>query len=42
MTQGSLITEVKGVGEAVSRKLAILGIKTAADLIDYYPRRYED
>ena len=36
------VTELKGVGEAVARKFAILGLKTMADLIDNYPRRYED
>ncbi|NDC21880.1 ATP-dependent DNA helicase RecG [bacterium] len=38
----SPVTELKGVGEALAKKLAILGIKTVYDLIDYYPRRYED
>ncbi len=36
------VTHLKGVGEALGKKFAILGIKTIADLIDYYPRRYED
>ncbi len=30
------------MGEAQAKKFAILGIKTIGDLIDYYPRRYED
>lgn len=30
------------MGEAQAKKFAVLGIKTAGDLIDYYPRRYED
>lgn len=30
------------MGEELAKKLAILGIKTLGDLIDYYPRRYED
>lgn len=38
----SPITELKGVGEALGRKFAVLGLKVVADLIDYYPRRYED
>ena len=38
----SPVTELRGVGESVAQKLAVLGIKTIADLIDYYPRRYED
>jgi ATP-dependent DNA helicase RecG len=36
------ITELRGVGEELAKKLAILGIKTIDDLIEYYPRRYED
>src|ERR1035437_5859467 len=42
MTLDSPLTELQGVGEAVGKKLAVLGIKTVGDLIDYYPRRYED
>ncbi len=42
MTTDSPITELAGVGEALAKKFAILGIKTAGDLLDYYPRRYED
>ncbi len=42
MELSSSITELKGVGEELAKKLAILGIKTLGDLIDYYPRRYED
>ncbi len=42
MTVDSPLTELKGVGEAQAKKFAVLGIKTAGDLIDYYPRRYED
>lgn len=36
------MTEITGVGETQSKKLAILGVKTIGDLINYYPRRYED
>lgn len=36
------LSSLKGVGEAVSKKLAVLGLKTVEDLIDYYPRRYDD
>jgi ATP-dependent DNA helicase RecG len=42
MTVNSPLAELKGVGEALGKKFAILGIKTVGDLIDYYPRRYED
>ncbi len=36
------VVELKGVGEELARKFVVLGIKTAGDLIEYYPRRYED
>lgn len=36
------LTEVKSVGEALAKKLDRLGIKTVEDLINHYPRRYED
>lgn len=42
MTLESHVTELKGVGDAVARKFGVLGIKTIADLIDYFPRRYDD
>jgi ATP-dependent DNA helicase RecG len=38
----SSITELKGVGEELAKKLAILHIKTVGELIENYPRRYED
>ncbi len=36
------ITEVKGVGPEAAKKLNNLGLKTVNDLINYYPRRYDD
>lgn len=42
MTVDTPLTELRGVGEAMAKKYAILGLKTVAELIDYYPRRYED
>jgi ATP-dependent DNA helicase RecG len=36
------VTVVKGVGEELAKKLAVLGVHTVAELIDYLPRRYED
>jgi len=42
VTPRSSITELKGVGEVAAKQFAVLGIKTVDDLIDYYPRRYED
>ena len=38
----SPITELKGVGESQAKKFTILGVNTIADLINFYPRRYED
>jgi len=42
MTLKSPLGELQGVGEALAKKFATLGLKTVADLLDYYPRRYED
>lgn len=42
MTLDSPVTELKGVGEAQAQKFQILGVQSIADLINYYPRRYED
>lgn len=42
MEQSTPITKLRGVGEELAKKLAILAIKTVGDLIDYYPRRYDD
>jgi ATP-dependent DNA helicase RecG len=36
------IARVKGVGEALAQKLAGLGIETVGDLVEYFPRKYED
>lgn len=36
------VSTVKGVGKSVAEKLATLGIYTVEDLINYYPRRYDD
>lgn len=42
MTLSTPISELKGVGDELDKKLASLGIKTIDDLITNYPRRYED
>jgi ATP-dependent DNA helicase RecG len=42
MTLEGPLTELKGVGEALARKFDGLGVRTMADLLDYYPKRYED
>lgn len=36
------VTDIKGVGGEAAKKLAILGVKTVGEMIDYYPRRYDD
>lgn len=36
------ITNVKGVGHTLGARLNTVGIKTVRDLIDYYPRKYDD
>lgn len=42
MTLDSPLTELKGVGEAQAKKFAVLGVVTLRDLVEYYPRRYDD
>jgi ATP-dependent DNA helicase RecG len=42
MQLSSPLTDIKGVGEAQAGKFAVLGLRTIADLVDYYPRRYDD
>lgn len=36
------VTRLKGVGTSIEIRLARLGIETVEDLINHYPRRYED
>ncbi len=36
------LTDLKGIGPELAKKCAKLGLKTVADLIDYFPRRYDD
>jgi ATP-dependent DNA helicase RecG len=38
----SSLTILKGVGDALAQKLAGQGVHTVGDLVNYYPRRYED
>ncbi|MBQ1223945.1 MAG: ATP-dependent DNA helicase RecG [Oscillospiraceae bacterium] len=33
---------IKGIGEAKAKRLAALGIRSAKDMLEYYPRAYED
>lgn len=42
MTINSSVIELKGAGPELVKKLAILGVHSISDLINYYPRRYED
>ncbi|MDB5185555.1 MAG: recG [Candidatus Saccharibacteria bacterium] len=42
MTLTSNVTSLKGVGEELAKKFASLGVYTVGDLLEYYPRRYDD
>lgn len=42
MELSSPVTELRGVGDELAKKLAILGVQTIGDLIENYPRRYAD
>jgi ATP-dependent DNA helicase RecG len=42
MTPDSPLTEIKGVGDEVAKKFAVLQLKSVKDLIEYFPRRYDD
>lgn len=42
MTLDSSVSDIRGVGAEVAKKLDILGIKTIGELVDYLPRRYDD
>jgi len=42
LTPQTPITELTRVGRAIARQMEKLGIKTAGDLLTYYPFRYDD
>lgn len=42
MTFDSPVTEIKGVGPELAKKFAVLGVETVDDLLENFPRRYED
>lgn len=42
MTLDSPLGEIKGVGEVLGSKLAAVGITTTNDLLNYFPRKYDD
>ena len=42
MTLDSPITDIRGIGDVVAEKFKSVGIVTIADLVDYYPRKYDD
>lgn len=42
MTIESPLTDIKGVGPELAKKFAVLGIHNIKELIEYYPRRYDD
>ena len=42
VTLDTPVTQLPGVGDARAKKLDKLGLRTAGDLLSYYPRDYED
>lgn len=36
------LTTVKGVGDVLAKKFSSLGIETIGELVEYYPRKYDD
>ena len=42
MTLDSPLSEIKGVGDALVKKFALLGMQTIGEVFDYYPKRYDD
>lgn len=36
------LTALKGIGPELAKKFALLGVRSVYDLIEYYPRRYDD
>ncbi len=42
MSESASLRDLKGVGPELARKLAVLGIRTVADLAATYPRDYKD
>lgn len=42
MDLSSPVIELKGVGDELAKKLETVGVKTVGDLINYFPRRYDD
>ena len=42
VTLDSSVTQFLGIGEVRAKKLEKLGLRTAGDLLHYYPRDYED
>lgn len=42
MSSNNPLTVIDGVGEAAAKKFAVLGVQTVQELIENFPRRYED
>jgi ATP-dependent DNA helicase RecG len=42
MKLDSPLKDARGVGEELAKKFAVLGLKTVGELLDYFPRRYDD
>jgi ATP-dependent DNA helicase RecG len=38
----SSLSEVKGVGDKLADKFALLGVSSVGDLVEFFPRRYND
>lgn len=42
MVRNKKLSEIRGIGPTVEANLRSIGIKSISDLLDYYPRRYDD
>ena len=42
MTSEDSVTTIKGIGDSTAKLFALVGIHTISDLINYYPRAYND
>lgn len=42
MQEDQPVTSIKGVGNEAARKFAVLGLHTVHDIVQYFPRRYDD
>jgi ATP-dependent DNA helicase RecG len=42
MTLADSVTQLRGIGEEAAKKFSLLGVQTYQDLLEYFPRRYDD